>query len=102
MGPVDDINKLFSEPKAKGCTGPPYGKSYGERMRGTGTNVDLFLQRLERLDANGNPLTGRKDENGNPLNVGCMYNDHPNTWKPFIRDGIGKMQHDIPIFLGSQ
>jgi len=95
--PEDDVSKLFSEPTAKGCS-----PSYGERMRGTGTNVELFLQRLEREDANNNPLTGPPDKNGNRRNLGCMWNDHPLTWKPFIRDGISKMQHDIPIFLNSR
>ena len=95
--PEDDVSKLFSEPTAKGCS-----PSYGERMRGTGTNVELFLQRLEREDANNNPLTGPPDKIGNRRNLGCMWNDHPLTWKPFIRDGISKMQHDIPIFLNSR
>ena len=97
-GPEDDVNKLFSEPTARGCTDSPYG----ERMRGTWTNVDLFLQRLERLDTNNMPLTGPKDKNGNRHNLGCMYNDDPGKWIPFIKDGIKKMQHDIPFYLISQ
>jgi len=99
-GPVDDINKLFSEPKANGCDKLP---SYGERMRGTGSNIDLFLQRLEMEDAKGNPLTGPPNKNGNRQNLGCMYNgDHEVTWRSLVRAGIGQMQHDIPIFLSSQ
>ena len=49
--PEDDVNELFSQPKSKGCETSP---SYGERMRGTGNNIDLFLQHLERQDASGN------------------------------------------------
>lgn len=98
--PEDDVNELFSEPKGKGCADSP---SYGERMRGTGSLDSLFLDRLEREDANGNQLTGPPDKNGNRPSVwSCLFNPYPDTWKPLMEEGINQMRKDIPIFLSSQ
>lgn len=97
--PSQDIDLLFSS--GTKCGTP----SYGERMRGTGSNVQLFLQRLELEDANGNQLTGPPDKNGNVQDLQCMYNSvqiPPVKWKAFISGGISEMQRDIPLFLNSQ
>jgi len=97
--PEQNIDALFSSGTA--CGTP----SYGERMRGTGSNIQLFLQRLELLDANGNPITTKPDKNGNGKNLNCKYNSvglPPTAWMKFISDGISEMQTDIPIFLNSQ
>jgi hypothetical protein len=97
--PEDDVNQLFSQPQGT-CKKSP---SYGERMRGTGSDDVLFLNRLEREDANGNQLTGRKDKNGNRKSVwDCLFNPYPDTWKPLMEEGITQMRTDIPIFLSSQ
>ena len=71
-------------------------------MRGTGSNVALFLNRLELEDANGNPLTTKPDKNRNVRNLCCMYNSEvlpPTAWKAFITSGVLEMQRDIPIYL---
>ena len=97
--PEQDVDLLFSS----GTTcGTP---SYGERMRGTGSNITLFLQHLELEDAKNNQLTTKPDKNGNVQNLKCMYNSDklpPTGWKAMVRYGIGEMQKDIPIFLSEQ
>jgi hypothetical protein len=68
--------------------------TFGERMRGTGSNISLFLNHLEMEDANGNQITSQG-----------MYNSveiPPTAWKSFITSGIKEMQRDIPIYLNSQ
>jgi hypothetical protein len=74
-------------------------------MRGTGSNITLFLQHLELEDAKNNQLTTKPDKNGNVQNLKCMYNSDklpPTGWKAMVRYGIGEMQKDIPIFLSEQ
>jgi len=74
--PEQNIDELFS--------------TFGERMRGTGGNVSLFVNRLELEDANGNQISSQG-----------MYNSvaiPPKGWKDFITGGINQMQRDIPIY----
>jgi hypothetical protein len=75
---------------------------FGDRMRGTGSNINSFLNGLELEDAKGNQLTTPPDRNGNVQNLCCMYNSvsvPPTAWKAFITGGIKEMQRDIPAFL---
>ena len=74
--PEQNVDELFS--------------TFGERMRGTGSNTSLFLNHLEMEDANGNQITSQG-----------MYNSieiPPTAWKSFITSGINEMQRDIPIY----
>ena len=74
--PEQNVDELFS--------------GWGEQMRGTGSNVSLFLNHLEMEDANGNQITSQG-----------MYNSveiPPTAWKSFITSGINEMQRDIPIY----
>ncbi len=75
--PEQNVDQLFS--------------NFGEEMRGTGSNISLFLNNLEKEDANGNQITSQG-----------MYNSveiPPTAWKAFITSGIQEMQRDIPIYL---
>jgi RHS repeat-associated protein len=74
--PEQNVDELFS--------------AYGDRMRGTGSNITLFLNHLEMEDANGNQIS-----------MQGMYNSveiPPTAWKAFITGGINEMQRDIPIY----
>lgn len=75
--PQQNVDQLFS--------------AFGERMRGTGSNISLFLNHLEMEDAKGNQITSQG-----------MYNSveiPPTAWKAFITGGIHEMQRVIPIYL---
>ncbi|MGB6745436.1 MAG: hypothetical protein WBE38_17450, partial [Terracidiphilus sp.] len=75
--PEQNVDQLFSR--------------FGDEMRGTGSNISIFLNNLEKEDANGNQITSQG-----------MYNSveiPPTAWKAFITSGIQEMQRDIPIYL---
>jgi len=75
--PEENVDELFS--------------GFGKEMQGTGSNIPIFLDHLEKEDDNGNQITSQG-----------MYNSveiPPTAWKSFITGGIKQMQRDIPIYL---
>jgi len=63
--------------------------NWGGQIRGSGSNVKVFLNGLEGQNAKGERVKGWK-----------VYNSrHPGYWRSLIEKGIGQMRRDIPIYL---
>ncbi len=62
--------------------------TWGEQVRGTGSNTSAFLNGLQGRNPSGELVSGWR-----------VYNIQNPQWRAFITSGINQMRRDIPLYL---
>ena len=65
--------------------------SYGNQIRGTGSDASSFINGLQGRNATGQSVKGWK-----------VYNRANSHWEDLVNDGIKTMRKDIPTYLAQK
>lgn len=65
--------------------------SWGDQIRGVGSDTSAFINGLEGRDASGKQVRGRK-----------VYNSVNRNWPNVVRDGISQMKRSVPVYMSQR